>query len=124
MSTSTRYILYTVSILDCLWNTILGSRKNESLFLDNEGMFVLLDFIEECDPIHKKMALSSLSYLIENPKALSYFCDWSSNKTMINATQLLISIYESEDTKYGVKYHDGIINNFECPLNPDLKKKK
>ena len=49
-------------------------------------MYVLLEFLEECDSMHKKMALSCLSYLIENPKTISYFCDWNSGKTMINAT--------------------------------------
>ncbi len=64
------------------------------------------------------MALSSLSYLIENPKSIPYFCDWNSTKTMINATQLLIKIYEKEDLKYGVKYVDGILVNQQRPLNP------
>lgn len=47
--------------------------------------------------MHKKMGLSCLSALIENPKSIPYFCDWFSGKTMINATQLLIKIYEKED---------------------------
>lgn len=68
---ATRYTLFTVSVLDCLWNAILGNRKNETLLLDSEGMYVLLDFLEDCDQIHKKMALSSLSYLIENPKVFA-----------------------------------------------------
>ena len=96
VSTSTRYALYTVSIIDCLWNAILGNKKSETVFLDNEGMYVLLEFLEVCDEIHKKMALSCLSYLIENPKAIPYFCDWNSSRTMINATQLLIKVYERE----------------------------
>ncbi len=87
---SARYALYAVSILDCLWNAILGNKKSEAVFLDNEGLFVLLEFLEFCDDMHKKMALSCLSFLIENSKSIPYFCDWNSGKTMINATQLLI----------------------------------
>lgn len=87
---SARYALYAVSILDCLWNSILGNKKSEAVFLDNEGLFVLLEFLEFCDDMHKKMALSCLSFLIENNKSIPYFCDWNSGKTMINATQLLI----------------------------------
>ena len=37
---------------------------------------------------------------------------------MINATQLLIRIYEKEDHRFGVKYNDGIIGNSERPLDP------
>lgn len=34
--TSERNSLYTLSVLDCLWNSVLGNKKSESLFLDNE----------------------------------------------------------------------------------------
>lgn len=34
-----------------------------------------------------------------NMKSVPYFCDWNSSKTMINATQLLIGVYEKEDYK-------------------------
>lgn len=115
---SSRYSLFTISVLDCLWNSILGNRKNENIFLDNEGLYVLLEFLESSDVMHKKLTLSSLSFLIENPKAVNYFCDWNSSKSMINATQLLIRIYEKEDARFGVTYDDGIISNFERPLNP------
>ncbi len=128
MGISARYALYAVAILDCLWNAILGNRKSETIFLDNEGLYVLLEFLESCDDMHKKMALSCLSYLIENPKAIPSFCDWNSSKTMINATQLLIKVYEKEDVRYGVRYEDGfnyflylnlgILVNKERPLNP------
>ena len=94
VAVSARYVLYAVAILDCLWNSILGNKRNETLFLDNQGMYVLLEFLENSDQIRRKMALSCLSFLIENPKSIPYFCDWNSTKTMINATQLLIQIYE------------------------------
>jgi hypothetical protein len=83
---SARYALYAISILDCLWNSILGNRKSESVFLDNEGLYVLLEFLEVCEDMHKKLTLSCLSFLIENPKSSPYFCDWNSGRTMINAT--------------------------------------
>lgn len=86
LGTSARYALYAVSILDCLWNAILGNKKSESLFLDSEGLYVILEFLEVCDDMHKKMALSCLSYLIENQKSIQYFSDWNSGRTMINAT--------------------------------------
>ena len=94
LGTSARYALYAVSVLDCLWNAILGNRKSEANFLDSEGLYVLLEFLETCDEMHKKLTLSCLSYLIENPKSIPYFCDWNSGKTMINSTQLLVKIYQ------------------------------
>lgn len=118
LATSARYALYALSILDCLWNSILGNRKSETSFLDAEGLYVLLEFLETCEETHKKLALSCISFLIENPKAIPYFCDWNSGRTMINATQLLIRIYEAEDLRFGVKYVDGVISNKNRPLNP------
>lgn len=41
ITTSARYALYTVAILDCLWNAILGNKKSETVFLDNEVLFCL-----------------------------------------------------------------------------------
>lgn len=66
------------------------------------------------------MTLSCLSYLIENQKAVESFCDWNSAKTMINATQLLISIYDKEDERFGVKYENGVVKNRFRPLTPKV----
>jgi hypothetical protein len=88
--------------------------------LDSEGLYVILEFLEECDYIHKKMTLSCLSYLIENQKAVESFCDWNSGKTMVNATQLLIAIYEKEDERFEVKYENGVVKNRLRPLTQKI----
>ena len=59
-----------------------------------------MEFLETCNPMHRKMTLSSLSRLIENPKTITYFCDWNSSKTMINSTRLLVKIYKEEDSRH------------------------
>ena len=41
---------------------------------------------------------------------------------MINATQLLIKIYQEEDQRFGVKYEQGVIKNKRRPLIPSFKK--
>lgn len=43
---SSRYALLAFSILTCLWNSVLGSRRSEAIFLDGEGLYVLLEFLE------------------------------------------------------------------------------
>ena len=92
-------------------------------------MYVLMEFLESCNPMHRKMTLSGLSRLIENPKTITYFCDWNSSKTMINSTRLLVKIYKEEDTRHSVQYISGILVNRKRPLNPKtapefIKKKK
>lgn len=37
---------------------------------------------------------------------------------MRNSTQLLIKLYEDEDTKYLVRYREGVLQNIDQPLNP------
>jgi len=54
--------------------------------LDNEGLYVFLEFLEICDDMHKKMSLSCLSFLIENSNSIPYLCEWNSSRSLINAT--------------------------------------
>lgn len=42
---------------------------------------------------------------------------------MVNATQLLVRIYNEEDERFGVKYQDGVVGNKERPLVPLGQKK-
>lgn len=37
---------------------------------------------------------------------------------MRNSTQLLIKLYEEEDSKYNVTYKEGVLQNLSRPLNP------
>lgn len=77
-----------------------------------------MEFIESCDVIHRKLSLTCLSQLVENPKTATYFDDWNSIKTMRNSTGLLVKLYEEEEKKYKVEYVDGVLQNLERPLNP------
>lgn len=123
IASSNRYVLLGLALLNALWNAVLGSRRSEERFLSAQGLFDLLEFIEACDYVHRKMALSCLSYLTENSKAIKEFLEWNSEKTMINATQLMIKLYSEEDEKYGVKYEQGVVVNKWKPLVPELAKK-
>lgn len=111
LATSDRYTLLALALLNCLWNSVLGSRRSEEVFINSQGVFDLLEFIQICAYSHRKMALSCLCFLVENQKAVSEFLDWNGESTMINATQLLIRMYNEEDDRFGVKYSEGIVIN-------------
>ena len=49
-----RCSLYTINIFKTLRNCIIGNEKNEEVFLENEGFYLLLEFLEECLDIHYK----------------------------------------------------------------------
>lgn len=82
-----------------------------------------MEFIESCDVIHRKLSLTCLSQLVENPKTATYFDDWNSIKTMRNSTGLLVKLYEEEENKYNVEYIDGVLQNLDRPLNPRSSEK-
>lgn len=107
-----------LAVLDCLNNTVFKNKRSELHFLDIEGVYILLDLVENCEPALKRLTLSSLCTILENNKSFQYFVEWNSAKTTINATQLLIKLYETEDCRFGVKYENGILKEMERPLVP------
>ena len=114
---ATTFILAT---LDCLQNAIYGNKRSELHFLDVEGVQILLDLIESCDYTLKRIALSCLCTILENQKSFQYFMEWNSHKSSLNATQLLIKLYQEENVRFGVRFEKGILQDVERPLLPKL----
>lgn len=71
LATSDRYTLLALALLNCLWNAVLGSRRSEEVFINSQGVFDLLEFVQICAYSHRKMALSCLCFLVENQKAVN-----------------------------------------------------
>lgn len=111
---------FQVAVLDCLTNSIFGNKRSELHFLDIEGVQVLLDLIESCEYTLKRLSLSCLCTILENTKSFQYFVEWNSHKTSMNATQLLIKLYQEENQRYGVRFDKGILQDVERPLLPKL----
>lgn len=78
----------------------------------------MLDLAETCEQSLKRVCLSAICTILENPKSFQYFVEWSSGRTTINASQLLIKLYNEEDKRFGVQIDNGILQNVERPLNP------
>lgn len=111
---------FLLAVLDCLQSTIFGNKRSELHLLDIEGVQILLDVIESCEYTLKRIALSCLTTILENPKSISFFVEWSSHSTSMNASQLMISLYKEENTRYGVRFEKGILQDLERPLLPKL----
>jgi hypothetical protein len=102
--------IFILIVLDCLWNAIIGNKRNEEQFIELDGLFTLFELLEQSDDIHIKIILSCLASLVDNKRSFSYFIQWKSNaNSNIDATKLLINIYRNEDRKYGVDYENGIL---------------
>lgn len=111
--------IFIMVVLDCLWNAIIGNKRNEEQFIDMDGMFTIFELLEQSDNIHIKLILSCLASLVDNKRSYSYFLQWKSNSNSNNdANRLLINIFRSEDTKYLVRYENGILQETERPINP------
>jgi hypothetical protein len=119
---------FLLAVLDCLNFAVYGNSRSELHFLEIEGVYVLLDLLEDSDESLRRLILSSMCTILQNGKVFKYFVEWNSSKTTINATQLLIRLYEDEDKRFKVEYNSGIIKTTERPLFPQtsymLRKEK
>ena len=79
-----------------------------------------MDLVETCEYTLKRIALSNLTTILENPKSISYFVEWSSHATSMNASQLMIKLYQEENKRFGVRFEKGILQDLERPLLPKL----
>lgn len=109
---------FLLAVLDCLNFAVYGNARSELHFLEIEGVYVLLDLLEDAPDSLKRLILSSMCTILQNGKVFKYFVEWNSSKTTINATQLLIKLYEDEDKRFGVEFQNGIIQTTERPLFP------
>ena len=111
--------IYILIVIDCLWNSIIGNKRNEEQFIEVDGLFTLFELLEQSDLIHIKVILSCVASLVDNKRAFTYFIQWKSNENSnIDTTKLLINIYKDEDKKYFVSNVNGILEDSNRPLNP------
>ena len=110
---------FLLAVLDSLSYAVYGNARSELHFLEIEGVYVLLDLLESSGESLRRLILSSLCTILQNGKVFKYFVEWNSSKTTINATQLLIKLYEEEDKRFSVTYNNGIIQSSERPLFPN-----
>ena len=113
--------LFILVVLDCLWNSVIGNKRNEEQFIELDSLSTLFELLEQSDGFHIKIILSCIASLVDNKRSFSYFIQWKSKtNSNIDSTKLLINIYRMEDEKYGVKYENGILDvKNDRPLNPN-----
>mmetsp|Transcript_23464 Transcript_23464/g.23428 ORF Transcript_23464/g.23428 Transcript_23464/m.23428 type:complete len:393 (+) Transcript_23464:1155-2333(+) len=110
---------FLLAVLDCLNFAVYGNKRSEIHFLEIEGVYVLLDLLEESDECLRRLILSSICTILQNDRVFKYFVEWNSSKTTISASQLLIQLFEAEDKRYKVQYENGIITSLDRPLFPE-----
>jgi hypothetical protein len=70
-----------ISLVNVIFTAVIGNKRSESHFIDLEGICILLELLEICPIVLKRIILSTLCDLLSNKKSLSYFIEWHSTKT-------------------------------------------
>ncbi|MCJ8735662.1 hypothetical protein PDJAM_G00249940 [Pangasius djambal] len=91
-----------LSAVDCVWSCIVGCYTTEDLFLEKEGAFLLLDFIQTSPRSMQSVLLATLLELCDNPKTLAHVEAWRGEKEL-TAPALLLQLWRKEEAEIGVK---------------------
>jgi hypothetical protein len=116
--TTENHLFYTLCVVDCVWCSIVGTRKNEHRFLDVGGLFALLDVLEVAPMLLKRQIIGCIADLVENRKAAKLFVQWNSQTTMKGALKILLELWSHEQVSAVNVNTDGVIRDLDRPLNP------
>merc|ERR1719247_2004008 len=112
------FLSFEVCVIDAVWSCIVGSAKNEQRFIDQDGLFQLLEVLEVGPMMLKRQCLGCLADLVENPRAARMFVQWNSDITMKGGLKLLLELWEEEQMRRGATNDRGQIVDCDHPLNP------
>merc|ERR1711865_400412 len=112
------HLFCTLCVVDCIWNAIVGTRKNEVRFLDAGGLFALLDVLEIAPLLLKRQIIGCLADLVQYRRAAKLFVQGNSQVTMKGALKILLELWQSEQEVAGSTTGDGVIRDLDRPLNP------
>uniref|UniRef100_A0A674CXB9 Cilia and flagella associated protein 69 n=1 Tax=Salmo trutta TaxID=8032 RepID=A0A674CXB9_SALTR len=84
-----------LSTVDCVWSCIVGCYTTEDVFLEKEGIFLLLDLNMQ------NVVLGTLLELCDNPKTMSHILAWRGQKSL-TTPGLLLQLWRQEEAELGV----------------------
>ena len=106
-----------IAFFKALWNIVLENNRNQEIFLESDGFYSLMEFIEGVSYHQKKQPLSFLASLLDDRVSLRYFEEWISPASGLTSTHLLLKLYREEDARMGSVYSDGVLQCTDRPLN-------
>ena len=108
---------YHSTLINCVFSSsIVGSRLNEASFVEQQGIFVLLDALETCPRECQNLTLVTLSDLCENETALKHVKHWRSKVTPdTDVVRLLLRIWKQQQQELKIPLaEDGILAGLTC----------
>jgi hypothetical protein len=85
-----------IAVVDCVWSSVVGNFRNEDLFLEHEGMFLLLDLLEACPSNMQSPVLGVIVDLCENVKAVPHVTSWR-GKEKSSTWALMAHLWRAEE---------------------------
>nr|XP_047933437.1 cilia- and flagella-associated protein 69 isoform X3 [Anser cygnoides] len=90
------------SALDCLWACVVGCYIAEDYFLEQQGVFLLLDLLALKQKNLCNIILGILVEFCDNPRTTFHISTWRGEKDQ-TAANLLIQLWRQEELDLGVK---------------------
>ena len=111
----------TVAAVALVWSAVVGCALNESAFIEGEGIFYLLDLLDNGIEGSQNLVLGCLLDICENERALPCVIEWRSSRDLtVTAAHLMIRIWRDEEAQFGVSPAPGyIVPDTPAPLMPD-----
>ncbi|KAK5646947.1 hypothetical protein RI129_005411 [Pyrocoelia pectoralis] len=101
--------------LDFLWEAVIWNQENLKAFIDNGGVYLLLDLIFVSPFPVKIVGLGVLVELCDAGTCIPYLITWRNSGQSL--FPMLLSIFRDECLKLGVRTtYDGTISDVEFPL--------
>jgi hypothetical protein len=104
--------VFAISLLSCLWKSIVGNKYNEIVFAEKEGLDALFDMLEVSTFLIRSMILRLLSDLLQNRHLVTYAYAWRSFRTVRSIGQILAHCWMDEEVRLNcTRGSDGVICN-------------
>ncbi|KAJ7991479.1 hypothetical protein DPEC_G00284300 [Dallia pectoralis] len=91
-----------LSTVDCVWSCIVGCYTTEDVFLEKEGVFLLLDLLNSSPRNMHYVVLGTLLELCDNPKTMSHVLAWK-GPNGLSTPELLLQLWRQEEAEMGVR---------------------
>lgn len=105
-----------LSAVDCVWNAVVGNKRNEAAFFAQGGMEQLLALMEGCPLAIRAQVLGVVADLVLNTKALSFVYEWRSESSAKHVLQVIIDCWREEELRLGHTCPKDVITDLQRPL--------
>jgi len=110
-----------LAAVDCIWCGVVGCFMTEDYFLEKEGVFLLVDMLQNCPPNMHNLVLGCLLDLCENPKTMAHVHAWRGHGD-VSAAHLFCDMWRREEEEMGVpREKSGAIADACRPLMGELQ---